>query len=498
VVLREPTTEDIKRLGERLHLQLGSQEIEAFRSLITERLEACEAVRDLARPPTSGHSRKQDLGHRISEDDPHNAWITGCKIGGEGTGPMSDWTVAVKDNIAVGGIEMTCGSQVLEGYVPNFDATVVSRLLEAGATVVGKTNLDDMAFSGSGDSSAFGPMLNPNDNGHLAGGSSGGSAIVVATGEVDLALGGDQGGSIRAPASWCGVVGHKPTHGLVPYTGAVGIEPTIDHVGPMTADVETAAKALTVMAGHDPADPRQPRSVPTERYETSLTEDPSDLSIAVLEEGFTRPGADPSVNEDVRATLDTLADGGATVEEVSVPIHESAPDIYWSTIPEGFLATIQGEGLGRNWNGRYQVGLAETLGKSRRARGGDLPPTVKLVLLFGAYTSQQYHSKYYAEGMNLREKLRERYDDILREYDVLAMPTTPMRAHEHRPDSDRLERIEGSVSNLANTCAFNMSGHPALSVPAVSSSELPAGVMFVGSHFDDATVLRAGYAAESA
>jgi amidase len=497
--LRPPTEEDIRRLGEQLHLDLDDDEVADFRSLVADGLGMYDTVREYPQPSTRTELGDRDTGCRVPRGaDSYNAWITACEVRGETDGPLAGWEVGVKDNVAVAGIEMTCGSQVMEGYVPNRDATIVTRLLEAGATIVGKTNMDDFAFTGNGHSSAFGPTLNPHDPDRLAGGSSGGSAIAVATDEVDLGIGGDQGGSIRAPAAWTGVVGHKPTHGLVPYTGIVGIENTIDHVGPIAPDVETAARALTVLAGRDPDDPRQPDVVPTEAYEAALDGDVSDLSVGVIQEGFERPEADEAVNDHVRDGLAALEAAGATVEELSVPMHHDAVDIYTVALNEGTVAAFRGEGLGHNWWGRYDTSWVDAFGKFRRAQGGDFPPSVKYTLLIGAYASEEYHSKYYAEAMNLRRTIRETYDDHLAEYDLLATPTTPQLPHEYVPDQDRVAFLDDAWGSLANTCQFNATGHPAVSVPVDPVEGLPVGVQLIGSHFDDATVLNAAYAVESA
>ena len=494
--LRPPTHQEIAALGEQLHLDLTDEEVEAFRELVADSLDAYETVRDLGQPAVESTRRERDPGHRVRSGDPYNAWITECHIAGVDSGRLAGWDVAVKDNIAVGGVEMTCGSQVMEGYVPKRDATVVARLLDAGVDVVGKTNMDDFAFTGTGKSSAFGATLNPHDPDHLPGGSSSGSAVVVAEGEVDMALGGDQGGSVRAPASWTGIVGHKPTHGLVPYVGAIGIENSIDHCGPMTRTVETAAEALTVMAGKDPADPRQPETVPTEDYAAALEGDPSELSVAVVAEGFDRPEREQVVNDRVHAALDALEDAGATVETVSVDVHADAADIYTVAVAEGFLASASGEGAGHNWKGQYDTQWIDAFGRARRTQGGDFPPSVKLMLLLGGYTSEQYHSRYYAEAMNLRAELTEAFNDVLADYDVVAMPTTPMRAHEHDPEEDVFDFIADAWPNLANTATFNMTGHPSLSVPVERADGLPVGLMLTGNHFADATVLNAGRAVE--
>ncbi len=495
--LRAPTEREVRELGEQLYLDLTDAEVTAFRERIADGLSAYQTVREHAGSPQPSPDRPFGGGRRATDEDPYNAWITRCEVQTEGTGSLAGWDIAVKDNVAVAGVEMTCGSQVLEGYVPASDATVVTRLLEAGGRVVGKTNMDDMAFTGNGHSSAFGPTLNPHDPERLSGGSSGGSAIAVAEQEADLGIGADQGGSIRVPAAWCGVVGHKPTHGLVPYTGIAGIENTIDHVGPLTRDVETAGQALSVMAGTDPRDPRQPDQVPDPQC-TDLVGDAEGLTVGVLEEGFTRAEAEELVNERVHGGLDALEAAGATVEPVSLSLHDDAADIYTVALAEGTVAAFRGEGVGHNWQGWYNTDWIETFGKFRRAQGGDFPPSYKYNLLLGAYTGDQYHSAYYARAMNLRQELTAAYDDLLAEVDVLAMPTTPQLPNRYVPDQDIHAFLDDAWGCLANTCPFNATGHPALSVPVEPVDELPVGVMFVGEHFADERVLEAGLALERA
>lgn len=495
--LQPPSHEQLAELGAELSLNLGEQEIAAHLELITEALSSYETVGGYRDEPVESVPEDRDSGHRAVGEDPYNAWITRCDISERHDGRLAGWDIAIKDNIAVGGVEMTCGSEVMEGFTPRADATLVSRLLGAGGRIVGKTNLDDMAFSGNGHSSAFGPTLNPHDPNHLSGGSSGGSAIAVATEEVKVAIGGDQGGSIRAPASWSGLVGHKPTHGLVPYTGCVGIDNTLDHAGPIGRDVETVAETLTVLAGSDHRDPRQPNTVPTCDYASELEGNVEDLRIAVLEEGFSQPEHESGVNDQVRATLADLEDVGATVESVSIPIHDDAADIYSVSLAEGFLAAFRGEGLGHNWKGWYNTDWAREFGRLRREKGGQFPPTVKFTLLLGAYASDEYRSEYYAMAMNLRNRLTDEYDEVLNTHDVIAMPTTPMTAHEWKPDQDTIEFIGDAWGNLANTSAFNMTGHPSVSVPAGSVDGLPVGLMLTGAAFDDTTVLDAAHAVEN-
>ena len=497
--LRPPTEADLRDLADSLFLDLTDDELEFFAEMAEQRVGAYETVRSYDPESRLGgdERRERTAGVRVTdEDDPHNAWVSRCYVAGDDDGLLAGTDVAIKDNVSVAGVEMTCGSQVVEGYVPDVDATVVSRLLEAGANVVGKTNMDEFAMTTTGHS-AFGAIANPRDDDHLAGGSSGGSAVVVATGEADAAIGTDQGGSVRIPAALCGVVGHKPTYGLVPYTGCIGLAHTIDHPGPMATDVETVARVLSVIAGSNERDLREPAPVPVEPYHERLDGDASKLSIGVLEEGFDRPEADEGALEPVRGGLEALADRGATLEEVSEPMHRDAEAVHTVCTAEGLLDAMIGEGLGHGWKAWYDTSWIEFFGSARRVQADDFPAPLKLALLVGAYANEAYHSRYYADGMNLTVELTERYDALLNDHDLLAMPTTIRTAPEREPELDQYDRMrEDKV--VANTTAFNRTGHPAISVPVGEVDGLPVGLMLVGSRFDDATVLDAAETLESA
>src|SRR3954454_8637688 len=246
-------------------------------------------------------------------DNPYNAWYVTCTVTGSGEGPLAGKTVAVKDNTAVAGVPMMNGSQTMEGYVPLRDATVVSRMLAAGATIVGKAVCEDLCFSGGSHTSRTGAVRNPWDEPRSAGGWSSGSAALVMAGVVDVATGGDQGGSVRIPSAYTGTVGHKPTWGLVPYTGAFPIEATIDHVGPITRTVADAALMLNVMAGPDGHDPRQPRDLGPDDYLATLTRDASGLRVGVVTEAFAHPNPEAAVDDTVRAATETLRGAGLAV-----------------------------------------------------------------------------------------------------------------------------------------------------------------------------------------
>ena len=336
--------------------------------------------------------------------------------------------MAIKDNICVAGIPMRNGSRVLEGYVPEVDATVVTRILDAGGTIVGKTVCEDLCFSGGSHTSKPLPVRNPNKPTHSAGGSSSGSAVVVAVGEADMALGCDQGGSIRMPSCWCGVYGLKPTHGLVPYTGVFPIEVTLDHCGPMANSVENVALLLSAIAGPDGLDPRQ-IGTRTQDYMKAIEQGAKGLKIAVVKEGFERPESEAVVDKAVRKAAKTLKRLGAEVDEVSVPLHVDGYHIWNAIIVEGSTELmIKGNGFGSNWDGHYVTSLLDAYARGWRSRPNDMAETVKLVMLFGEYAKRFYHGRYYAKAQNLRRSLRRAYDDVLASHDLMLMPTIPFRA----------------------------------------------------------------------
>jgi amidase len=312
-------------------------------------------------------------------------------------------------------------------------------------------------------------------------------------------MGADQGGSIRMPASWCGVVGLKPTHGLVPYTGVVALDPTIDYAGPIARTVEDCALALDAVAGRDGLDPRQGRVGPveTDDYPAALDGDPGDLTVGVLAEGFDREETDPAVDEAVEDALAAFEAAGADVREVSVPMHEDGPAVLTAVYMEGAAALVRDEGVGHFSRGYYDDGFAVAFGRARRENPGDFPPMFKLALLVGRYMAEEYHGRYYARGQNLLRDLAAAYDEALADVDVLALPTTPHAAHRVDEDASLAELMERSLTMNNNTSPFNGSGHPAITVPCGTvAHDLPAGLMFVGERFDEASVLRAAAAFE--
>jgi amidase len=383
--------------------------------------------------------------------------------------------------------------------VPEIDATIVTRILEAGGTVLGKAVCESLCFSGGSHTSDSGPVRNPHDPTRTTGGSSSGSAALVAAGEVDMATGGDQGGSIRIPSCWCGIYGLKPTYGLVPYTGIFPIELTLDHTGPMAGTVPDVAKLLEAMAGSDGLDPRQ-AGVPSPRpYSTLLTEDISDLRIGIVDEGFGWPElSEQDVDEAVREAANKFSSLGARVSTISVPWHRDGIHVWNGVAVEGAtMLMVAGNSMGTNWKGHYTTSLLDAYARGRITRANDLSETVKLVVLMGQYMQDNYHGRYYAKAQNLARDLGAAYDQALSELDLLVMPTLPLKATKiPAQNASREEYVARALEMIPNTCPFDVTGHPAMNVPCATADRLPVGMMLVGRKWDEATILRAAAAFE--
>lgn len=434
-----PDAARLAALSEHYGFGLSESEIAEFAPAVAATFASSQAVAELhARTVPDVPEREWAPG-----EHPLGAWYVTTQISDADAagGPLGGRTVAIKDNISVAGVPMMNGSATVEGFVPRRDATVVSRLLAAGATIAGKAVCEDLCFSGASFTSKPGPVRNPWDPARNAGGSSSGSAVLVATGDVELAVGGDQGGSVRIPASFCGIVGHKPTHGLVPYTGAFPIEQTIDHLGPMTRTVADAALMLSVLAGADGFDPRQPDRIAPVDYVAALAEPATGLRVGVLTEGFATPVSDPAVDAAVRAAVEVLRSAGLAAEEVSIPWHRDAMHVWNVIATEGAAyQMIDGNAYGMNWQGRYDPDLMAHYARTRKARGAELSKTVKLVGLSGRHTYEMGGGSYYGMARNLVPDVRAAYDAALSEYDVLVLPTLPYTAREIPPADDRQHR----------------------------------------------------------
>ena len=388
------------------------------------------------------------------EENARGAWYVKSTIKGADGGKLKGKTVVMKDNICVAGVPMMNGAATLEGYVPDVDATVVTRVLDAGGTIVGKSVCEYFCFSGGSHTSSSGPVHNPHKMGYSAGGSSSGSACLVSLGEVDMALGGDQGGSIRMPSAYSGIYGMKPTHGLVPYTGIMPIELTIDHTGPMTATVEDNALLLEVLAGPDGLDPRQYGGAgrrPIARDWAAVR--PACASPWSRKASATRSRRPRSTHWCARRPRSFKRHGRDGRDRLD-PDASAGPAIWLPVAAEG--ATMQmmlGNGFGFNWQGLYVTSMLDAH-SAWKTRADELSDTLKNTMLLGHYMVKHYRGHYYAKAQNLVRRLRAAYDAVLANYDLLLMPTVPMTAtklpEENAPIPEILAaRIRDAAQHLA-------------------------------------------------
>ena len=432
-----------------------------------------------------------------AQEDPLNAlshWCGGVSqpdLAEEGV--LSGQRVAVKDLIAVAGVPLLAGSDVLEGFVPTVDAVVVDRIIQAGGEIVATTNMDYLALSGGGDTSALGPTLNPFDRSRSTAGSSGGSAAALFYPQIDLTLGCDQGGSVRAPAAWCGVLGLKPTFGLVPYVGILGLDPTFDHCGPMARTTEGLARLLQAIAGPDRRDPRQVGTTGSSNYLTGLDRPEAmvrGLRVGVVDEGLSdESGTTAEVAEVVQDTASRLAKLGAVVRRVSVPGHDLAGSISNGVLLEGASASFQSGGMPPGYLGAYWDEACVALGRGLTASRGDLSLQVQMALGLGAYLTHRYRGTSYVVGRAALDVVKSAYDRALADHDVLLIPTVPWPAHEHDPNMGAAERLFRGWALLRHTSPTNATGHPALSMPVGEVNGLPVGVMAVARPYGENTLL---------
>lgn len=494
----------VRRLGDSLGLTFHGVEANEFAKILDVMGGLVDALNEaapiLGGTPARADARR-DMGRLATrQEDPLNAVVRWCSVAAETPdGPLSGMRIGLKDVIQVAGIPMTAGWDGLHGFVPEQDSTVTQRLIEAGAEIVAMLNMEALAWSAGGETSSYGAVLNPWDPTRTASGSSGGAAAALAYDNIDATIGGDQGGSIRLPSSWCGVLGLKGTRGLVPYTGAVPIEYETDTLAPMTRDVGTMATILDVLAGPDGLDPRQrdtefpfPSHV---RAVEQAGDRINDIRIGVLAEGFgyaDEPDAIPGSSETVeavKAAIDRLGALGAKVTEVSVPEHAMASLTVFPLLVMGQFALLQHAGLAIHSGGRFEPDFAVAFGKAIQAAPDTVPDTAKYAWLLGAHMLQRHQGRHYALAKNFGATARAAYDQALQDVDVLVMPTAAHPAITADPSATISERVLRGVTCVRNTGQFNITGHPALSIPAADVDGLPAGLMLVGRHGDDARLL---------
>ncbi len=405
------------------------------------------------------------------------------------TGLLAGVPIAIKDNISTKGIQTTCASRILGGYIPPYDAHVIERLKDAGAVIVGKVNMDEFAMGTSTETSHYGPTLNPWNTETVPGGSSGGSAATVAAGEVPLALGSDTGGSVRCPASFCGVVGLKPTYGVISRYGLISYANSLEQIGPIASNVADMTLLFNVIAGHDP---RDSTSVPGEKdYTKALVDDVKGLTIGVPKEYFGE-GIDQVVEKSVWDGVHRLEDLGASWQEVEMPHTKYALAAYYviaMSEASSNLARFDGMRYGlrlekdHDWHTTYSEIRAQGFGEE-----------VKRRILLGTYAlSAGYMDKYYLKALKVRTLIKQDFERALKSTDVLIAPTMPTPAFKlGEKISDPLTLYMADV----NTVPINLSGVPSISLPCGFSNGLPIGLQIMGKHFDEETIIRTAYTFE--
>ncbi len=404
---------------------------------------------------------------------------------GETVGPLAGIPVALKDNICVEGERTTAGSRMLSTYTPPYSATVVKNLREAGAIIVGKTNMDEFAMGSSGENSAFDSTRNPWDPGCVPGGSSSGSAAAVSGGLVPAALGSDTGGSVRQPAAMCGVTGCKPTYGRVSRYGLIAFASSLDQIGPITRDAAGAALILSVIAGEDANDAT---SAPVELPELTEEEPPDrldDLRVGVPEEFFSEDGVHPEVRERVRTGLRELTEAGAELVDVSLPHTEyGIPTYYLIATSEASSNLARYDGMHYGSRSGASNDLIETMSRSRESGFGE---EVKRRILLGTFSlSAGYYEEYYNRALKVRRLIKNDFEEAFEAVDVIAGPTSPI------PPFKLGEKIEDPLQlYLCDlfTVSCNLAGLPGLSIPCGFTGEnLPVGLQLLGTAFDEKTL----------
>ena len=407
------------------------------------------------------------------------------KLAAGKAGRLAGMVIAVKDVICMKGERTTCGSKILENFVSLYDATAVARLQAEDAVIIGKTNMDEFAMGSSTENSAYGPVLNPVDENRVPGGSSGGSCVSVAAGMAHAALGTDTGGSIRQPASFCGIVGLKPTYGRVSRYGLVALASSFDQIGPFAGTVADAAAVLQVIAGHDELDSTSAR-VPVPDYNAALTKEIRGMHIGLPQEAL-GTGLDPEVRQAVEQTLDRLRGAGAVVEEITLPHSEYTISTYYILMTaeaSSNLARFDGARYGERAPGVRD--LAEMYTNSRTAGFG---AETKRRIMLGTYVlSAGYYDAYYRKAQKVRRLIQDDFFRAFTKVDCILLPTSPTTAFRFGEKAD--DPLQMYLSDVY-TVSANLAGVPAISVPCgVDGKGLPIGVQFVGKQFDEPTILK--------
>jgi len=493
---KHPTPAKLKSVGRKLGLEMSNAEAKEMADILNPLLNAYDFLD--AAPDELPVIRYPDRSYAFPapEDNPYKAWYVRTSIKGAASGPLSGRTVAIKDVIFMAGVPMMNGASILEGFFPDYDATVVTRLLDAGAEITGKAACEYFCVSGASCTASTGHVDNPRKHGYSTGGSSSGCAALVAAGHVDMAVGSDQAGSVRVPGSWSGVCGMKATFGLVPVTGAIGQEFCVDHLGPITANVADSALMLEVLAGYDGYDGRQ-QNLSIHKYTDALGKDVKGMKIGIVKEGFGQEHSDQAVDDCVRAAAERYKGMGAAVGNVSIPEQQTGVAVWAGILVEGLWQTMRFAGLGCGYEGVYSPAQFAAM-EHWLDRLSETPANVRVLSLAGKYL-EQYHGRYYFKAKNLGFRLRAAYDAALQEYDLLLMPTTrrlPRPNPAPLPSLSASEVWANTMVNVENTCQTDVTGHPAMSIPCGMRDGLPIGMMLIGKRFDEPAIYRAAHAFE--
>ncbi|MBF8984347.1 Asp-tRNA(Asn)/Glu-tRNA(Gln) amidotransferase subunit GatA [Lutibacter sp. B2] len=398
--------------------------------------------------------------------------------------------MAVKDNICTAGMATTCSSKMLQNFIPPYNATVINKIYEKDSILIGKTNMDEFAMGSSTENSAFKITKNPWDTKRVPGGSSGGSAAAVASGEAFFALGSDTGGSIRQPASFCGLVGLKPTYGLVSRYGLIAYASSLDQIGPITKDVEDCALVMNAIAGYDSMDSTSANYKKVD-YKKSLVKDVKGLKIGIAKEYF-EEGIDYDVKKQVLASIEIFKSLGAEVEEVSLPHTKYALSAYYIIAScECSSNFARFDGIRYGFRAQGYENIKDLFIKNRTEGFGD---EVKRRIMLGTYAlSAGYYDQYYHKALKIRTLIKRDFDRAFEKFDLLITPTAPTTAF--KIGEKTKDTLHMHMSDIC-TVPVNIAGVPAMSIPCGFKDGLPIGMQIIGNYFDESTILRAAYTFE--
>lgn len=496
MTIKRPSLTQMRAMAAKFGMNLTDAELSEYNEIMEPYIQAYDRID--ATPDNLPEVRyPRAPGYRPNPSDNRlNAWYYKTEIKGAVDGPLRGKRIVLKDTVCLAGVPMMNGSSIMEGYTPEVDATIVTRILDAGGTIAGKSHCENFCLSGGSHTNATGPVHNPWKHGYMAGGSSSGSAALVAAGEVDMAIAGDQGGSIRIPSSNCGVYGMKATHGLVPYTGVAPVEQTIDHLGPVTKTVADNALFLEVLAGQDDLDPRQYKPK-VYKYTEALGRGCRGLRIGILKEGFNRPESEQDVDHKVLAAAERFRELGADVREISIEDHNFASDLWTAITVEGLQDhMMHGNSGGTNYRGMFLPSMMDQVSHWRN-RADELSHSLKTCMFLGEYFQEQYRGRYYGKAQNLMRNVKQSYLTALNEVDLLLMPTVPMKPQQIPPaDCSISLYVQRAFEMVGNTAPFNVTGLPAMSLPCGLSEGLPIGMTLVGRFYDEMRIYQAAHSFE--